>query len=111
MPEVDRELDRLEDSLKALARAWNQAEGRHGRIAENRAEVAETQEQLKKDREALRQEQWRTRKESSTLQHARDEAERLSKVIESTRSERHKTQNNLRHILSNIKVLQKELRR
>jgi chromosome segregation ATPase len=105
MPEAAAALRKLEDALKDLHIAWNTAEGRRGKISENRAVLNREQEELDEQREQLRQEQWKLRKESATLQHARDEVDSLQKLVSDLTAERDETRIQVRAILAKTKTL------
>ena len=110
MPAADAALRKLEDALKDLHLAWNTAEGRRGKISENRDALNRQQEELEEQRESLRQEQWKLRKESATLQHAKDEVESLQVIVSDLTAERDETRSQLRGILAKAKILRAGLR-
>ncbi len=110
MPAADAALRKLEDALKNLHSAWNTAEGRRGKISENRKVLSQEQDELEQQREQLRQEQWKLRKESATLQHSRDEVDGLQKLVSELTAERDETRSKLRTILSKTKTVRASLR-
>lgn len=111
MPLAHAAVRTAERALRDLQLAWNSAEGRRGHIAEQRRALAEQTTELDEQKKQMRQEQWRYRKDSAALQHARDEAETLAAQFEDLRSERGQIQADLRQILQKVKAVSAELRR
>lgn len=110
MPAADAAMRKLEDALKELHLAWNTAEGRRGKISDNRNALNQQLEELEEQRESLRQEQWKLRKESATLQHAKDEVESLQMLVSELTAERDETRSKLRGILAKAKNVRAGLR-
>lgn len=108
---VDAAFARAETALDELRRAWLNAEGRRGRISENREMLAQAQAALEKEMDELRREQWRVRKESATLQHALDQVDALNARIAAFEAERDAVRTMLLRIQCNTKVIDRELRR
>ena len=110
MPDAAAAIKDVERALKELQLAWNSAEGRRGRIGENRKHVAQQQSEVEAQKELLRQEQWKLKKESATLQHARDEAEARGRQIAALTDERNENREQRRAILAKTKAIRGELR-
>jgi hypothetical protein len=110
MSEAALALREVERALKELHLAWNTAEGRRGRIADQRKALAAQKAEMDAQREAVRQEQWKLKKESTTLQHARDEAEAMGQQIAELAREREETRTALRSLLGKVKAVSGELR-
>ena len=110
MPAAGAALRKLEDALNDLHLVWNTAEGRRGKISDNRDALNRQQEELEEQRESLRQEQWKLRKESATLQHAKDEVDTLQKLVSELTAERDETRSQLRSILTKTKSIRAGIR-
>ena len=110
MPDVEAALRGLERGIRYTAQAWNTAEGRRGRIADNRKAIFDEQAAIEAQKESLRQEQWRLRKDAATFQHARDDADALRRQVELLTGEREDSRKELRGLLSKVKAVRDELR-
>lgn len=110
MAGAEAAVQRLDAALKDLQDAWNMAEGRRGRIADNRQRLSKEHAELEAGREALRQEQWKLKKESATLQHARDEVQVLDRQMAELTVEREAIRKQLTALLAKIKSLSAEIR-
>jgi hypothetical protein len=95
-PLVRKQLQVVEQNLRRLESAVSRA----------REEAA----RIEQERERLVQEQWRQRREIVTLQHARDDYDRLAEECEQLRGLQKELRERLQRVLGKTKALGEELR-
>lgn len=108
-PSFDGVMAEIQDLVRAVERAWSEAEGRRGTLAQVREEIENAKAALESEKDHFQQEQFRFRKESTTVRHALDENLRLVRENEALRSSRGELQQFLQRLLEKVVALRKSL--